>query len=204
VRILRTGIDALRAWGAKQPVAFRAGNLAADVLTYRALREVGILVASNLGVAYNRPADRELHLHGGRRRIEGVLEVPVLTYRDWRSERILTVTGSGEAETRALLWNARRAGLETIVILTHPFEFFKHRDDRYTQLRRNRVNQGRLESLCRFLRDHPSDFVARSFGEAAGGWQAEGERPCPSISAPFLASVSRLVQNKANDALWFY
>ena len=117
---------------------------------------------------------------------------------------IVTVTGTGVAETRALLWRARRAGLETVVVLTHPFEFFKHRDDRYTQLRRNRVNQHRLASLCRFLRDHPDDFVARSFGGAAKDWLAEHEQPCPSITAPFLASMSRLVQNKVNDTLWFY
>lgn len=204
VRILRTGIETFRGWGAGDPVAFRAGNLEADVPTYRALREVGILVASNLGVAYNPPADKSLHVRGGRRRIEGVVEVPVLTFSDWRGDRILTVTGTGEAEMRALLWKARRAGLETVCVLTHPFEFFKNRDDRYKQLRRNRVNQQRLESLCAFLRDNKADFVARSFGDASKDWLAEDEHPCPAIRSPFLASVSRLVQNKVNDTLWFY
>lgn len=204
VKILRTGIETLRGWGVANPVAFRAGNLEADVLTYRAMREARIPLASNLGVAYTRPVERELHLRGGRRRIEGVLEVPVLTFDDWRGERILTVTGTGEAETRALLWQARRAGHETIVVLTHPFEFFKNADDRYTRLRRNRVNQERLESLCRFLRENEADFVSRSFGEAAPDWLLAGEADCPAIRSPFLASVSRLVENKVNDALWFY
>ena len=203
-RILRQGVETLRGWGVPEPVALRTGNLEADARTYTAMREAGLPLASNLGIGYAPPPDRELFVRGGRRRIDGVLEVPVLTFDDWRGERILTVTGTGEAETQALLWAARRAGLETVVVLTHPFEFFKTRDDRYTRLRRNRVNQQRLEGLCRFLRENDRDFVTRSFGEASGDWLAAADTDCPAIRAPMMASVSRMVQNKVNDALWFF
>jgi len=202
-RILRAGVETLRGWGAP-PVALRTGNLVADTNTYRAMHAAGLPVASNLGVGYAPPAERELHVRGGRRRVHGVLEVPTLTFEDWRGPRILTVTGTGEAETRALLWAARRAGLETVVVLTHPFEFFKNRDDRYTRLRRNRVNQQRLEGLCRFLRENEEDFVSRSFGEASGEWLAAADTECPAIRAPVLASVSRFVENRVNDAIWLY
>jgi len=201
--ILQQGVDTLRGWGAA-PIAMRTGNLQADVKTYRAMRMVGLPLASNLAIGYSPPPDPELHLRGGRRRIDGIVEVPVLTYDDWRGKRILTVTGTGEAEMRAILKTARRTGVETVVVLTHPFEFFKTRNDRYTELRRNRVNQQRLEALCRFLRRNDRDFVARSFAEASADWLAAAETDCPAIRAPMLAAVKRMVSNKVNDSVWLY
>jgi peptidoglycan/xylan/chitin deacetylase (PgdA/CDA1 family) len=126
-RLIEDGIAALQRMGAPRPIAMRTGNLRADRNVYRAMRGAGLTVASNVGLGYAPPAEPELRLRGGRHRIEGVLEVPVLTYRQLggRADRLFTTTACSWTETERLLRSARAAGVETLVLLTHPFEFIK-------------------------------------------------------------------------------
>lgn len=54
--LLRRGLATLLECGARPPVAFRAGNFAADATTWTALRRVGLPVSSNYNLAYiHRP-----------------------------------------------------------------------------------------------------------------------------------------------------
>lgn len=195
---------ALGRMGAGPIVAMRTGNLRADRGVYRAMADCGIPVASNVGVALNRPADRALHLSGGRHRVEGVLEVPVLTYAQLRLgarrvDRLLTTTATSAAETEALLWSAHRAGVPTIVLLTHPFEFVK--GDRLDPARQriNRINQRRLRRMCAFVAANAHAFEAVSFAGAAPGWLAQPDVPAPDLDAPLLPVLARMVANRAND-----
>ncbi|HEX8401241.1 MAG TPA: hypothetical protein VF628_06000 [Allosphingosinicella sp.] len=204
--LIDDGIAALRRMGAPPPVALRTGNLRADRNVYRAMRTAGLAIGSNVGLGLNRPADPALRLRGGRHLIEGVLEVPVLTYRQaglggQPADRLFTTTASSTAETEHLLWAARDAGAETVVLLTHPFEFIK--GDRLDPARQrvNRVNQRRLERLCAFLADHDDAFESVSFADAAPGWLAAPEMPEPQLTVPLLPVLGRMVQNKANDLL---
>ena len=202
--LIETGIAALERWGAPRPVALRTGNLRADKAVYRAMRACGLPVASNVGVALVRPADPDLVLAGGRRRIEGVLEVPVLTYTQLRLgarrfDRLFTTTACGWAETEALLWAARDARVETLVLLTHPFEFVKGPKLDPARRVRNRINQRRMEKLCAFLATHRREFQAVSFGQAAPRWLAARDQAPPALSAPLLPVLRRIAENKAND-----
>jgi len=204
VECLGIGLDALERWGAPRPVALRTGSLRADRALYEAMSGAGLSLSSNLGVGYHAPPEDELQLRGGRHRVGDVCEVPVLTYRAWGRERILTVTGTGRGETEALLWAARRAGISPVVVLTHPFEFFKKRDPGYQVLRRNRVNQGRLDHLCAFLAAHPQDFGSATFGADGPRWRALPPTGNPSLAVPATAPVPRLFANKLNDLLWWF
>lgn len=202
--ILREGIAGLRRVGVPDPVALRAGNLRADRATYRAMEACGLPLASNLGVALFRPTDPALQLVGGRHRIGQVLEVPVLTYTQLalgsrRYARLLTTTATSAAETEALLWQARREGVPTVVLLTHPFEFIKGDRDEPARQRTNRINQRRMERLCAFLAEHQAEFTAVSFAQAAPAWLAAPPVPSPSLRAPLLPVLSRMVQNRVND-----
>ena len=202
--IIADGIAGLRRIGAPAPAALRTGNLRADRATYRAMEACGLPVASNIGAALFRPADPALQLAGGRHRVGQVLEVPVLTYTQLevgsrRLARLFTTTATSLGETVALLRQARREEVPTVVLLTHPFEFIK--GDRLDSGRQhaNRINKRRLERMCAFIAGHPDEFAAVSFGQAAPGWLAAPDVPAPALRAPLWPVLSRMVQNRAND-----
>jgi peptidoglycan/xylan/chitin deacetylase (PgdA/CDA1 family) len=190
------GLAAFEAWGVPRPVALRTGSLRADRALYDALPGAGIRLTSNLGVGYHRPPEPELDLRGGRHRIGQVVEVPVLTYGALGGrDRILTVTGTGAAEARALLAAARRARVSPVVVLTHPFEFFKGVE----RVRPNRVNQARLDRLCGFLARHAEEFHVTTFAEAAPRWLEGPPTGNPRLEAPLLAQLARALSNRWND-----
>jgi hypothetical protein len=202
--IIAEGIASLRRMGAPPPVALRTGNLRADSAVYAAMAACGLRVASNIGAAVFLPREPELQLLGGRHWIGGVLEVPVLTYVQlprWtgRPDRLLTITATSWQETESLLWRARKQSVETIVLLTHPFEFIKHSPGNPDDTHSNRINQRRLERLCGFIATHPGDFTSRSFVQAAPRWLAAGAMDQPRLQAPLGAVLSRMCENKIND-----
>ncbi len=201
--LINEGLAIVERWGVPRPIAFRSGSLSADRPLYRAIHAAGLRLASNLGIAVYPPADPSLHLTGGRHWIEEVLEVPILTYDDarlggWRHRKNLTVCGCSFGEMRSLLESARRERVDTVVLLTHPFEFAKH-DTRFTSLRPNRVNQRRFDALCAFLASRPDDFDVVTFGQSAH-WLDDGPRAAPSLRVPAYRALGRLVENRFNDA----
>jgi hypothetical protein len=195
--LIAHGIATLERMGAPRPLALRTGNLRVDRNVYRAMRACDLALASNIGLAFNVPDDPALRLRGGRHRIEGVLEVPVLTYGP--GERLLTTTGCSWGETEALLRQARRERVETVVLLTHPFEFVKGDRLDPARKRRNRINQQRLERLCAFVAAHPDDYETASFTGAAGRWLDAPDAPEPSLRVPLPRVIARMIENKAND-----
>jgi len=196
---LALGVAALERWGAPRPIALRTGSLRADRALYDALPEAGIRLTSNIGVGYACPPEPELQLRGGLHRVGEVVEAPVLSYTAGGRDRILTVTGTGAAEAQALLRAAHAAGVSPVVLLTHPFEFFKSDDDGRARVRRNRVNQGRLDRLCAFLRRHDDAFDVTTFGRAGARWMQAPATANPQLAAPWTAALARMVQNAVND-----
>lgn len=173
------GLETFSQWGLPRPVAVRSGGLVADKAFYRAAARAGIPMSSSIGLAVHRPADPDLHLYGGRHRIAGTWEVPVLSFFDVaigarRRVRTATITGCGWGEIESLLWQARKANASPCVILTHPFEYVKTSDFRYTKMRKNRINQARLDRLLRFLHEHDDEFVAVAFTDRVAEWTAPG------------------------------
>ncbi|MDF2177307.1 hypothetical protein P2G88_03495 [Aliiglaciecola sp. CAU 1673] len=201
-------IDGFKRLTGEAPKAIRTGNLRADLTTYQVLAELGIKLSSNIATGVYRPDDPALQLDSGRHLIEGVMELPVLTYADssWFGKthmKSLQITSCSWPEMRHLLWKARSLGIEQVIILTHPFEFFKSRDPQYKQLRRNRVNQERLLNLCRFVQSHDQDFVAADFGRHHEQWTATQKQEAP-LSIPSYYALGRKLHNKLNDSLWQY
>ena len=84
---MQRGIDVFGQWGVAAPVALRTGNLNVDRNVYRAMSQVGLKIASNVGLAIFEPRETELRLNAGIHRIEGITELPVLTYTDLASRR---------------------------------------------------------------------------------------------------------------------
>ncbi|MGI9505101.1 MAG: polysaccharide deacetylase family protein [Geminicoccaceae bacterium] len=206
--MMRHGIEAFENWGIPRPVALRTGNLAVDRNVYRAQAKAGLPLASNIGVYVYKPEDSSLDLTGGRHRIEGIVELPVLCFNDLdigrlRHQRILQISSTGWQEQRAILERAHAAGVDSVVILTHPFEFFKRADAQCSDLRRNRVNQARLDKLCAFVQAHPA-FRFTTFGSAKDRWLDAAETPAPTLAAPPAPVAARILQNKLNEVFWHY
>ncbi len=209
ISIFRVGLEAFEYWNLPRPVALRTGNMQVDRTVYIAQHALNIPLASNISLPIYFPKPKDLHLFSGRHHIENVLEVPVLTFFDikvgrYQHLRPLQITAISIKEMESVLWKARHLGVETVVILTHPFEFVKRCDAQYTDLRRNVVNQQRLTSLCRFVKQHDEDFVFTTFSEQKDYWITH---PQPS-NVPFQSSpirtFGRMFENKINDLILSY
>jgi hypothetical protein len=203
-QMIGLGIDCFRRWGLPRPIALRAGNLQANLAVYRAMRDHGLVLASNLGLAIHQPVEHALQLYGGRHWIDGVLELPVLTYvdvalgrtRHWHS---LTLTGCSPAETCTLLAAAEAARLTPVTILTHPFEFAHIEDESFTRVRGSAINRARLHKLCRFLDDNRHRFAAVRVSDRSRAWLAAPGTENPTFHAPLSIFLARALANTLND-----
>ena len=166
-------------------------------------------LGSNIALAAYRPADPELHLVSGSALIDGVLEIPVLTYATPsppRGSRLRTtaITSTSWPEMETLLWQARDAGISPVVILTHPFEFVKRTDFRYQDMRRNHVNQRRFERLLEFLDQHSDEFVPTTFARSGDTWFKAGGQRGELLRVPAHLAIARMVHNLVNTQIWHY
>lgn len=209
--LIAAGLAAFARWEVPRPVALRTGGLHVDLTVYAAMHRQGLPVASNVGLAIYRPASQALHLYSGRHRINGVLELPVLTYlrfqfAGWSNEKTLTVTGTSWAEMESLLWAAHRAQASPVVILTHPHEYVKFMpaDPSSRALRPNRINQRRLSQLCAFLERHRDSFEVVTFARQASEWLQSGDSGNSRLDVSLFHAMRGMAENKLNDLIASY
>lgn len=205
--LIGRGQNALQRWGLPAPVALRTGNLMVDRNVYRAMATCGLTVASNIACAVFEPAEAALRLASGVHLIEGVTELPVLTYSDLTlagrvHQKALTVTGSSLAEAVTLLDQAHACAEPAVVLLTHCHEFVK--GDMRGALRPDRVNQRRLAGLCEHLARHADRFEVSTFRQVTCADPARWRVPAvkPMLRVPPHLAVLRLAQNKLNELNW--
>ncbi|MBS0480179.1 MAG: polysaccharide deacetylase family protein [Proteobacteria bacterium] len=155
--------DLLRACGAPDPVAFRAGSYAANNDTLIALAELGFAYDSSHNGA-DAPWPSQIGLP--RRQIapvkhRGVIEVPVTLIEDAPgSLRHFQICALSQGEMRAALDHAATAGHEAVTIVGHSFELANR-----AGTRANRVHVGRFEALCRMLADARETLPTAQFRE---------------------------------------
>jgi hypothetical protein len=209
--MIRLGMEAFSRWGIARPVALRAGGFLADRAVYRAMARAGLNLASNIGLGVFEPAEPELRMWGGRHLVDGVLEVPSLSYRTpalgrigSRFWRTLAITATSRGVMEALLWAARRAGVQSVVILTHPFEFVKKSGFRFNDLSVNRTNQERFLHLVDFLRRNNGDFATVTFGERRNDWLQAGTVEAAPLQISLRLALLRGLQNALNDFMRAY
>jgi peptidoglycan/xylan/chitin deacetylase (PgdA/CDA1 family) len=207
VEILGHGRDQLERWTGGPPVALRTGSFSVSRDVYRAMRQAGLSVASNICVGHAPPAEETLRFASGVHDIEGVREFPVTSFRDFgplgRGRfRAMQITACAGWELRALLDAAHHHGFAYVIIVTHPFEFLKRDSFRYTRMAVNRINRSRFRGLCGYLLENASRFSVTTMDELA---QEEplhiNEEPC-ELSGSALPSLLRSAQNALNDRIW--
>jgi len=59
--IIQEGMQAFARWGIAKPIAIRTGGLQVDKTVYHVMQELGVPLASNIGVAISPPINSELH-----------------------------------------------------------------------------------------------------------------------------------------------
>jgi len=176
--LLRHGQATFADWGLPAPQVFRAGNLQYDDKLFHAVAMAGIPFSSNIGLGVYNGGLPQYQLYAGRHQRHGVLECPVLTYRDRGAHlKSVAVSSTSFAEMRRLLEQAHAAAVDMVVLLTHPFEYVQSDGETFRRLRRHALNQSRMERLCAYIAAHPQRFQACGMAVAA--------------SRPLTASSSR-------------
>jgi peptidoglycan/xylan/chitin deacetylase (PgdA/CDA1 family) len=199
--IIEAGCANFARWGLPRPRALRTGSLQHDWAVYEATSAAGIPFASNIGLAIYRSADPRLALFSGAHEIEGVLELPVLSYVDFRLGarqhlKTLTIQGCGSHETECLLWRAHEAQLPMVVILTHPFEYIHMHEGRHDDARKNTLTQRRLQRLCEFIARHDDCFESAGLVGAAEAFPRPARGRNLLLAAPAWTGLQRLVENR--------
>ncbi len=202
VELIQTGIEVFSRWGLPPPTVLRTGGLKVNKAIYRAMRRCGLTRGSNVGVGVFHPAEPDLQLYAGSHEVEHICEIPVTTYSDYavgrrRHLKCLTITGSSWWETKAVLQKARRIGVSDIVVLTHAFEYVKHRDRTYEKLYVDRINRKRLMRLCEFLAGN-AEFEAATMSLVP---HALTKVQNPLLHTPVTHALPRMIANAVNHAV---
>jgi hypothetical protein len=202
--MLELSIDIFRQWGLPRPVALRVGNLDAGPNVYAAMSRTGFHTGSNIALSLCRPRDDRLHFSGGRHWIDGILELPVLNFRDiqlgrMHHDRSLTIAGTSSAEIEWLLLSAHRNQVSPVVILTHPFEFVFHKNNNWDSIRRNRTTQARLVRLLKFLDENRDKFTATTINACGSNRYRNAHASVAALSVPPVLAAGRMIHKKFDE-----
>jgi hypothetical protein len=190
-RLIDYARGVLIAAGAPAPVAFRAGNYAANDDTLRALAELGIAYDTSHcpGIA---ASECRISLGAGDRQIQrhcGTTEVPIgCIAAPGGGLRHYQLTALTDGELLAALRHAVRAGQSQVTMVSHSFELLS-RD----RLRANRIVQRRFDRLCAGL--------SRIAGLTVATYASHPPQIEPAAPAPLPHSQLRTLRRYAEQAL---
>jgi peptidoglycan/xylan/chitin deacetylase (PgdA/CDA1 family) len=163
--ILRRALENLRAAGAFNVTAFRAGNFGANLDTLAALNAVGIAVDSSYNSCLLRGDWPGVEPRLWKpARICGVQEFPVSFFQDGPGHfRHTQLKACSWREMRRALTAAWRSGWRYFVIVSHSFELVKRRSDGKAPAKANPIAIRRFERLLKFLERESSRFQTTTF-----------------------------------------
>ena len=207
--LLAEGSERIARWTGRRPVAFRAGNMAADEGTLAQLAAVGIRIDSSYTFPYLggqcRFADRQAY--NGSKWYGDVLELALSGFRQrplpgLHRAKPLDPMGISFAECREAIERIGGAGADTVVIL-HSFSLMKVRNKQYDAGRLNRIVAGRFRRLCRWLASKAGTHPVRTFAQLAadveaGTYQARTAEPPTfgNIVRPYLRKAVQVYNNR--------
>jgi len=157
--LIAGAVDLLKACGAAQPVAFRAGSYAANDDTLAVLADLGFRYDSS-----HNGAAAESRIDLPARRIApvgrlGLIEVPVTVIEDMPGNlRPFQICALSRAEMRAALDHAVVGRHAATVIVSHGFELANR-----AGTRANSVHVARFDALCAMLAEARETLVTTWF-----------------------------------------
>lgn len=155
--LIQHALEELRACGAPDVCAFRAGDLGANVDTLTAMQRAGLTISANRDLDQKSSIRTRLNDHFPARNDvsarDGIVDIPVSALRSalpvldgpWRH---LEIAAMGLAEMCDGLSRMAAAGYACAGILTHPGEFFRQVGSRAVPIEKNRR---RLEGVLQFV-----------------------------------------------------
>ena len=166
IRLIETACKTFAAISGCRPVAFRAGCYAVNDSTFSALAQAGILADFSCNAAFTGSTCKIQKTMNKAYRIGSIMEFPVtqLIGNRWPGSgyRPLEVGSISSEEMRFALSQINAGGQRVAAVVFHSFSFLKHRTNRWSEAKPDRVVRDRLHSLARFLVDHSDQFeVAR-------------------------------------------
>lgn len=191
--IVKAGQGILEEHGVRSD-AFRAGGFAANNDTYSVLSNLGIACSSSYNLSYLQSSCRIRvpEKHNTPFEVTGLLEVPITNFliRDMRKvfrhvEKHFQVGSTSAAHARAVLDRAHEAGLTSVNILLHNFEFVRRdRPDWFLgPFQKHEGVVAAFHDLCAFLAANRDRFRPRTFADLATAWRG-GVHPDPA--APLI------------------
>ncbi len=170
--------DLLRAAGAPDPVAFRAGSYSANDVTLDALAALGFTYDSSHNGAHH-PWPSMIALSPDRiAPVEhrGLIEVPVTTIAmPGGGRRHFQICALSAAEMRAALVHAAAERHAAVTIVSHGFELANR-----AGTRANRVHVRRFETLCRTLAADADRLPTTHFRDRPPLRLGQDDRPLPA------------------------
>lgn len=169
VGLIQEGRELLIRYGAKPPIAFRAGNFAANRTTLEALKMSDFLIDSsfsmNVGSSFLKGDQFDIN---DSFQVKGILEFPVTNFVEsmpFRAKRFkaLDINGVSFQEMKYVLNQAGAIGLNNITIVLHSFSFLKTYDIQYKKVKPRPHVIRRFENLCYFLKNNLDVFEVKPF-----------------------------------------
>jgi hypothetical protein len=209
--LLEEGAQRLERWTGRRPVAFRAGNMAADETTLGQLAAMGIRVDSSYTFPYLGGQCRfhDPQRYNGSKWYGDVLELALSGFEHpplpgLHPAQPLDLVGMSFEECRDAIGMIRGAGADAVTIL-HSFSLFKVRNHQYDGGRLNRVVARRFGRLCAWLATNASAFPIHTFARLAAAVQAGRYEPRavpPCRMGNVLRSYVRRAVQLCNRAYW--
>ncbi len=206
--MLAKGCDRIAKWTGRRPVAFRAGNMAADERTLEQLAAVGIRIDSSYTFPYLggqcRFADTEAY--NGSKWYGDVLELALSGFHQrampgLHRAKPVDLVGISFPECRDAVKRICQAGADAVIIL-HSFSLMKVRNVQYDGGRLNAVVARRFRRLCRWLAANADEFPTRTFAQLAanveaGQYEAKAVAPCRlgNVVRPYVRKAVQLYNN---------
>lgn len=179
-RLIARARDLLVMAGAPQPIAFRAGNYAADDNSLVALASLGFVYdSSHNGSAHPFPSAMTLPA----RQIapimhQGITEVPVTLIEEGMGVlRNFQICALSNAEMRAALDHAVEHAHAAVTIVNHGFELASRHG-----MMPNNIHVRRFDSLCKMLDERRDMLPTWHFSDRPGLVMGRNDRPLAASS----------------------
>lgn len=189
-RLIALGLELLRAAGARDVNAFRAGSFGANRDTLLAAQACGLHYDSSLNMCapisgQDIRSDEPFYFP----RCHNALRlVPMTVFRDgFRKLRPAQVGACSFRELTDILENSASLGHDSVTILSHNFEMLRSGSSKP-----DKIVAARFAALCRYLAKHRSTMPTRGFHDALDWTPAPLNRELSRSG--YAASVGRLVE----------
>lgn len=206
LELLEEGAAVFERLVGRRPVAFRAGNYAADHATLDALEKVGVRYDTSFNAAYlgSSCLITGVAPTNSPWRTGSLWEVPVTVFTTGRGRlagrKPLEISAVSFLEIRSVLEQAERLGLGSVTMVLHSFSLFKKADVQFTRIRPDHLLIRRMRRLCRYLGDHRARFRVTTFADLPEPRMDPPGLPLPRMGA-MLPAARRIIQG-LNRPYW--